>query len=855
MSRNTPVNVSGLASDMSAIAPGGQHTCALTDAGGVQCWGDNTYGQLGDGTITNRHTPTDVSGLTGGVSAIVAGEYHTCALTTAGGVQCWGRNTNGQLGDGTTTQRNIPVNVSGLESGVSAIVVGNHHSCALTDSGGLKCWGLNTSGQLGDGTTTQRNTPVDVSGLTSGVSAIAAGTTHTCALTTAGGLKCWGNNSLGQLGDGTYTAKYTPVDVSGLTSGASTITAGYSHTCALTTVGGLKCWGWNVSGQLGDGTTTNRNTPVDVSGLASGVSAIAAGTYHTCALSTAGGLKCWGQNTSGQLGDGTNTARYTPVDVSGLASGVSAIAAGNYHTCALTTAGGLKCWGNNSQYQLGDGTTTPRNTPTDVSGLASGVSANAAGYTHTCALTTAGGLKCWGNNTYGQLGDGTNTDRHTPAPVSGLLSSPFTRLALSLSPAPFGQALHFTATLSSAVDLPTGSVQFTIDGANFGSPVPLSGGVAVSANKSNLPAGAHLIQAFYLGDCCNSPGSSAGAVQAIIAAPTYTVTYNGNGNDGGSVPTDSNNYPTGATVTVLGNTGSLVKTGYTFAGWNTAAGGSGTSYSAGNTFPMGAANVTLYARWTDKNPPTDINLSASAVAENKPAGTLAGSLSTSDPDAGDTFTYSFTCVTPGADDASFSIAGNILNTAAIFDYETKKSYAICIRTTDSDGLFFDKNFTITVTDVNEQMAKNGGFNRYPTARAKIPTFWVKNAKVLATDGKDTSVKKEGKASIKLSGNGKRKTLTQTLTLRGPVGDTFSFSYWVKVSKLSTTGLCRAQVLFYKGTILKGTKTVNCPRRATYTWKKVSRSFTAPSAYTKVVIKFTFSKASGKVWFDLASLLR
>jgi alpha-tubulin suppressor-like RCC1 family protein len=422
--RATPVDVSGLTSGVSAIAAGGLHTCALTTTGGVKCWGDNEFGQLGDGTTTDRFTPVDVSGLTSGVSAIAAGNYHTCALTTTGGVKCWGYNGFGQLGDGTAFINSVtPVDVSGLTSGVSAIAAGDYHTCALTTTGGVKCWGNNSSGQLGDGTTTGSATPVDVSGLTSGVSAIAAGGLHTCALTTTGGVKCWGNNSSGQLGDGTAPIKsVTPVDASGLTSGVSAIAAGGSHTCALTTTGGVKCWGDNNLGQLGDGTTTGSATPVDVSGLTSGVSAIAAGDNHTCALTTTGGVKCWGDNEFGQLGDGTTTGSATPVDVSGLTSGVSAIAAGGLHTCALTTTGGVKCWGNNSSGQLGDGTTTGSATPVDVSGLTSGVSAIAAGGLHTCALTTTGGVKCWGDNEFGQLGDGTTTGSATPVDVSGLTS-------------------------------------------------------------------------------------------------------------------------------------------------------------------------------------------------------------------------------------------------------------------------------------------------------------------------------------------------------------------------------------------------------------------------------------------------
>jgi len=421
--RNTPVNVSGLASGVTALATGYYHTCALTSGGGVKCWGSNGNGQLGDGTTTDHNTPVDVSGLTSGVAAITAGGYHTCALTTGGGVKCWGHNEYGQLGDGTTTDRNTPVDVSGLTSGVTAIAAGYYHTCALTTGGGVKCWGWNGSGQLGDGTTTDRNTPVDVSGLTSGVSAITAGGAHTCALTSGGGVMCWGWNLYGQLGDGTQTQRTTPVDVSGLTSGVAAIAAGEGHTCALTSGGGIKCWGHNLYGQLGDGTTTVlRTTPVDVSGLANGVAAIAAGYYHTCALTSGGGVKCWGYNLYGQLGDGTFGYRAIPIDVSGLASGGAAIAAGYYHTCALTSGGGVKCWGDNGNGRLGDGTTTDHNTPVDVSGLTSGVAAIAAGGAHTCALTTGGGVKCWGSNGSGQLGDGTTTNRNTPVGVSGLTS-------------------------------------------------------------------------------------------------------------------------------------------------------------------------------------------------------------------------------------------------------------------------------------------------------------------------------------------------------------------------------------------------------------------------------------------------
>ena len=310
-----PTSVRAAITTYTAISAGRWYTCALTTSGGVKCWGQNGYGQLGDGTTTDRTTPVDVIGLTSGVSAITTGWFHTCALTASGGVKCWGDNWYGKLGDGTTEERGTPVDVIGLTSGVSAITAGWGHTCALTASGGVKCWGFNDDGELGDGTTDGRTTPVNVSGLTNGFIAIDAGGWHTCALKYGSGVKCWGANAAGQLGDGTTTDRYTPVNVGGLATGDA-ISAGGWHTCAVA-FGGVKCWGFNNNGQLGDGTTDYRTTPVDVSGLTSGVSAIAAGGNHTCALTVSGGVKCWGDNWLGQLGDGTTTDRRTPVDVFG----------------------------------------------------------------------------------------------------------------------------------------------------------------------------------------------------------------------------------------------------------------------------------------------------------------------------------------------------------------------------------------------------------------------------------------------------------------------------------------------------------------------------------------------------------
>ncbi|MBL0141424.1 MAG: VCBS repeat-containing protein [Betaproteobacteria bacterium] len=421
----TPGDVVGLASGVAAIAAGGSHTCALTTAGGVKCWGANLYGQLGDDTTTQRRNPVDVVGLASGVAAIAAGGSHTCALTTTGAVKCWGRNWAGQLGDDSVTNRRVPVDVAGLASGTAAIAAGFAHTCALTAGGGVKCWGNNGSGQLGDGAGYDTHmTPNDVAGLTSGIAAIAAGANHACARATAGDLRCWGDNNAGGLGDGLGGFSVKAVRVVGMTNGVSVIATHFGHSCVVTRAGGVKCWGYNANGQLGDNTITLRKVPVDVVGLASDAAAIAAGFAHTCALSTGGGMKCWGANFNGQLGDGYGfTDTHVPGDfVEGLDVGVAAMAVGAYHTCALTTGGGVKCWGANYDGQLGDGLFPNRFTPGDVTGLTSGVTAVAAGGVHNCALTTGGGVKCWGNNTYGQLGDNSTTNRTLPVDVVGLSS-------------------------------------------------------------------------------------------------------------------------------------------------------------------------------------------------------------------------------------------------------------------------------------------------------------------------------------------------------------------------------------------------------------------------------------------------
>jgi alpha-tubulin suppressor-like RCC1 family protein len=283
--------------------------------GSARCWGFNFRGQLGAGTPVHRGVPADVKGLTEGVVTMSAGLWYTCILTDDGNVRCMGFNDYGQLGDGTFTDRSEPVIVDGLDGNATAIGVGKFHACATMVGGGVKCWG---HWSMCDYT----KTPVDITGLESGVAAIGASEGHTCALMDSGGVKCWGDNLYSQLGIGggeTLEFSTVPTDVNGLTTGAMAIATGGYHACALVDNAppgyGVKCWGHNAGAELGDGTFTNRDEPVDVNGLSGGVTAVAAGWGHTCALVASGKVKCWGEDAWGQLGLGTVTLRLTPVEV------------------------------------------------------------------------------------------------------------------------------------------------------------------------------------------------------------------------------------------------------------------------------------------------------------------------------------------------------------------------------------------------------------------------------------------------------------------------------------------------------------------------------------------------------------
>jgi alpha-tubulin suppressor-like RCC1 family protein len=349
------------------------------------------------------------------LAAVAAGDYHTCALTKTGAVQCWGNGSSGQLGTGTLNASSVPVAVSGLSSGVVSIAVGLSYSCAVKSTGAVYCWGGNGGGQLSGSVSGMYSAiPVQVSSLASGAVSVAAGGNFACALLATGAVSCWGSGTVGQLGDGLMASASTPVSVEDVSSVAVLFT-GALHGCVSESTGGIFCWGGNTYGQLGDGSTANSSMPYDVAdGTFLGVGG---GAEHTCVLGTSGGVQCFGGNSGGQLGNGTTTDSDFAVNVNGSWSAIGAGSTG-YHTCALDTAHGAWCWGDNSNGQLGDSSTTQANAPVAVVGLTSGVASISPGEYHTCAVTTAGLAQCWGSNSFGQLGNNATIDSSVPVPVS-----------------------------------------------------------------------------------------------------------------------------------------------------------------------------------------------------------------------------------------------------------------------------------------------------------------------------------------------------------------------------------------------------------------------------------------------------
>jgi alpha-tubulin suppressor-like RCC1 family protein len=466
--RNVPTQVSGLG-DAAQLAIGPNHACAVRGDRTVWCWGQNNNYELGDGTTTQRTTPVQPTAYGTpivGVTEVSVSSDHTCVRMASGIVQCWGYNAFGNLADGTTTQRPHPITIStyacggvligsfcsdcqpltcaqaGVTNGVVSngcggtlscgsggatprvppatdtleLATGDNFTCARMNNGRVRCWGSGTSGQLGGTSTFDSLEPVDVAGVEDAAQVV-AGVRFACARTTSGAVLCWGNDQYGQLGDGQATNAAFParmvLGLDGTRDRAVEIAAGGYHACARIDDGTVRCWGFNGTGALGDGTTASRGTPVTVAGLRS-VTSLSAGYGFTCVVSN-GGVVCWGQNGNYQLGDGSSIERTTPTESGSLPTGVSRVVAAfnGYYACAIMNDGQVQCWGQNNNGQLGDDSTNDRSSAAPVVGL-SDVTQLSLGTYHACARIVDGTVRCWGQNNNFELADGTTTQRRVP---------------------------------------------------------------------------------------------------------------------------------------------------------------------------------------------------------------------------------------------------------------------------------------------------------------------------------------------------------------------------------------------------------------------------------------------------------
>jgi alpha-tubulin suppressor-like RCC1 family protein len=356
------------------ITAGAFHTCGIHSGGTLWCWGDNLFGQLGTARYAGEDRPHQVTiPAPGGWASVTAGYGHTCATRTDGTLWCWGQNYFGQLGIGNYTSHNRPEQVTTpAPGGWAAVTAGSEHTCATRTDGTLWCWGFNLDGELGIGNNTDQDLPQRLTTpAPGGWAAVSAGVYETCATRTGGTLWCWGFDLDGELGVGSSLVQELPLQVTTPAPGGwAAVSAGDSRTCATRTGGTLWCWGNNDNGQLGIGSHTDQGLPRQVTTPApGGWTSVAPGYGHTCAIRTGGTLWCWGDNFYGELGTGSHAAPDLPRQVTTPApDGWATVTAGSDHTCATRTGGVLWCWGYNEYGQLGIGSHTDQDRPRQVTG-------------------------------------------------------------------------------------------------------------------------------------------------------------------------------------------------------------------------------------------------------------------------------------------------------------------------------------------------------------------------------------------------------------------------------------------------------------------------------------------------------
>lgn len=461
VANEAPAGATGSGQRAISIVTDGRGFCALLTSTAVSCWGSGRDGALGDGSKSNSAVPVPVSGVGGsgqltGVESLTSnlGSSKYCAQLTSGGVDCWGR---GVLGNGSVHDSDVPVEVvavggvgalTGVASVVASGVGASFTACALLNSGGVDCWGANIDGQLGNGRTKRSAIPVAVSavggsGTLTGVSHLYTNGQQTfCALLATGEVDCWGLGGIGDLGDGSTANRDTPVPVSAVTgTGILTGIASLSNQsitnsttfCAVLTSSDVDCWGsydvGNADTGMGLSATPEPVSGIGGSGQLTGVANVSASSSANCAATTSGGVDCWGREA---LGNGSEADSVVPVAVSGIGgsgtlSGVVSMANDSFATyCALLSSTGLACWGSGNFGVLGDGANDDGYTPVAVSGVGgtgelTGVTGitGGGGNGNFCALLSSGGIACWGYGQNGEMGNGTFSSSPTPVMVAG----------------------------------------------------------------------------------------------------------------------------------------------------------------------------------------------------------------------------------------------------------------------------------------------------------------------------------------------------------------------------------------------------------------------------------------------------
>jgi alpha-tubulin suppressor-like RCC1 family protein len=425
VTRQTPVQVFGISSSATAVACGGTHAAVLLADGTVRTFGSNQNGQLGinvDGGT--RQTPVQVFGISSSAIAVACGGYHTAILLADGTVRTFGKNPQGALGVNDTNTRQTPVQVFGISSSGVAVACGMYHTAVILADGTVRTFGSNNQGGLGVNDTTQRNTPVQVFGISSSATAVACGWDFTAVLLADGTVRTVGRNDSGQLGVNDTTSRLTPVQViTGFTSMPGKVAGGFYHTAVILADGTVRTFGRNTEGQLGVNDTTQRNTPVQIWGISSSATALASGVYHTVVLLADGTVRTVGGNINGALGVNDTTTRLTPVTVLNITS-ATAVASGRFYTAVLLSDGTVRTFGDNQNGQLGINVASgSRLTPVQVFGISSSATALACGTYHTAVILADGTVRTVGKGGNGQLGDNGGTQRNTPVQVWGISSS------------------------------------------------------------------------------------------------------------------------------------------------------------------------------------------------------------------------------------------------------------------------------------------------------------------------------------------------------------------------------------------------------------------------------------------------